>query len=79
MPSVPLAVSVLELQLESEPLAHDLPLSGTPLISMYSHYTAQKCSTHSAQSPGVMPLMPSSISFLMGEIIPRNEKTIKTH
>ena len=61
------------------PQAHDLPLQRSPLISMYTHSTAKKSLTHYAQSPGVMPLMPPSISFLMGEIIPRNKTIIKMH
>ena len=56
-------------------IAHDIPLPWSPLISMYTRSTAKKCTTHSAQSPGVMPVIPSSISFF----IPRNETIIKTH
>ena len=68
MPSVSLAVSVSELQSESDARSITTGSCSSSTAISFLQYTCsidKTCSTHFAHSPGVMPLMPSSISSLI--------------
>ena len=55
--------TVSELQLES--MQDQSPLAHAISFNQYTRSTDKTCSTHLAQSPGVMRLMPSSICSLI--------------